>query len=87
MFTLNREEYKPKKLKMKTPATTIVDECSREETGVGPSMAFGSQVQKTVIDDFARTPKKAKKVNSKIKKANKQKSLKRFKNIACKEPF
>lgn len=26
-----------------TPATTIVLECSRAETGVGPSMAAGSQ--------------------------------------------
>jgi len=25
------------------PATTIVDECSNEDTGVGPSIAIGSQ--------------------------------------------
>lgn len=29
--------------KRKMPATTIVLECSRAETGVGPSMAEGSQ--------------------------------------------
>jgi len=45
ILTLNREEYNPKKLKIKTLATTIVEECKREETGVGPSMALGSQVK------------------------------------------
>jgi len=83
----NREEYKPKKLKMKTLATTIVDECKSEETGVGLSMALGSQEQKIVIDDLANTPKKPKKFASKIKKLNRQKSLIRFRNIACKDPF
>jgi len=87
MFKLNKEEYKPKKLKMKTPATTIVEECKSEDTGVGLSMALGNQEQKIVIDDLAKTPKKPKKVASKIKKLNKQKSLKRFRNIACKDPF
>jgi len=72
---------------MYTLATTIVEECKSEETGVGLSMALGSQEQKTVIDDLAKTPKKPKKVVSKIKKLNRQKSLKRFKSIACKEPF
>ena len=28
----------------KTPATTIVDECSSDDTGVGPAMASGSHV-------------------------------------------
>src|SRR5688572_15219469 len=27
-----------------TPATTIVDECSSDDTGVGPAMASGNQV-------------------------------------------
>lgn len=31
------------RIKRKIPATTIVLECSRAETGVGPSMAEGSQ--------------------------------------------
>jgi hypothetical protein len=26
-----------------TPATTIVEECNKEETGVGPSIAIGNQ--------------------------------------------
>lgn len=72
---------------MKTLATTIVEECKSEETGVGLSMALGSQEQKTAIDDFAKTPKKPKKVDSKIKKPNKQKSLRRFKYIACNDLF
>lgn len=31
------------RIKRKIPATTIVLECSKAETGVGPSMAEGSQ--------------------------------------------
>jgi len=31
------------RIRRKMPATTIVLECSRAETGVGPSMAEGSQ--------------------------------------------
>lgn len=31
------------RIKRKMPATTIVLECSRAETGVGPSIALGSQ--------------------------------------------
>jgi len=58
MFKASREEYKPKKLKMKTLATTIVEECRSEDTGVGLSMALGSQEQKTLMDDLAKTPKK-----------------------------
>jgi len=87
IFALNREEYKPKKLNKNTLATTIVEECRREDTGVGLSIALGSQEQKTVIEDLANTPKKLKKLTSKSKKLNRQKSLKRFKNIACNEPF
>lgn len=87
MFKLHIEEYKPKKLKMNTLATTIVEECKREDTGVGLSIALGNQEQKTVIEDLAKTLKKPKKVTSEIKKLNRQKSLKRFKNIACNDPF
>ena len=32
-----------RRMRRKIPATTIVLECSRAETGVGPSMAEGSQ--------------------------------------------
>lgn len=38
-----------------TPATTIVEECKRADTGVGPSIALGSQPEKTNIDDFVKT--------------------------------
>ena len=31
------------RISKKTPATTIVELCKRAETGVGPSMAAGSQ--------------------------------------------
>lgn len=87
MFRLHKEEYKPKKLNMNTLATTIVEECKSEDTGVGLSIALGNQEQKTVIDDLAKTLKKPKKVASKIKKLNRQKSLKRFKNMACNDLF
>ena len=32
-----------RRIRRKIPATTMVLECSRAETGVGPSMAEGSQ--------------------------------------------
>lgn len=86
-FTLTREEYKPKKLNKNTLATTIVEECKRDDTGVGLSIALGNQEQKIVIEDLAKTPKKPKKLVSRSKKLKRQKSLKRFKNIACNEPF
>jgi len=56
MFKLNKEEYKPKKLKMKTPATTIVEECKSEDTGVGLSMALGNQEQKNCHRRFSQNP-------------------------------
>jgi len=40
-----------------------------------------------VIEDLAKTPKKPKKLASRSKKLIRQKSLKRFKNMACIEPF
>lgn len=87
MLRASRDENNLKKLKIKTLATTIVEECNKEETGVGPSMALGSQEQKTIIDDLANTLKKAKKVVSVNKKLKRQKSPIRFKNIACKDLF
>lgn len=86
-IVLNREEYNLKKLNKNTLATTIVEECRREDTGVGLSIALGSQEQKTAIEDLAKTPKKAKKPVSKNKKLKRQKSPNRFKNMACIEPF
>jgi|DeetaT_18_FD_contig_123_7420_length_685_multi_10_in_0_out_2_1 hypothetical protein len=65
----------------------MVEECKREDTGVGLSMALGSQEQKIVIEDFANTLKNLKKVDSRIKKLKRQKSLKRFRNIACRDLF
>jgi hypothetical protein len=44
----------PKKDKINTLATTIVEECNRELTGVGPSMALGNQLLNTVNEDFVR---------------------------------
>jgi len=38
----------------KTPAVTIVAACKRAETGVGPSIASGSQVCKNNWADFAK---------------------------------
>jgi len=38
----------------KTLATTIVDECNRLLTGVGPSIAMGSQYPKIQTADFLR---------------------------------
>lgn len=52
----------------KIPATTIVLECSRAETGVGPSMAEGSQGWRPNWADFpvaARTSPRRGRVMSK----------------------
>lgn len=40
------------RIRRKIPATTIVLECSRAETGVGPSMADGSQGWSPNCADF-----------------------------------
>ena len=40
----------------KTPAVTIVAACIRAETGVGPSMASGSQVCRKNCADFPIAP-------------------------------
>lgn len=37
-----------------TPATTIVDECNRDDTGVGPSIAIGNQYLRIQIADLPR---------------------------------
>jgi len=63
----------------------MVLECNKEDTGVGPSMAFGSQEQKTVIEDFVRTAKNAIEVPSKSKKQKSKKSPIRFKFRARKD--
>lgn len=41
-----------RRIKRKIPATTMVLECSRAETGVGPSMAAGSQGCRPNCADF-----------------------------------
>lgn len=46
----------PKRISRKIPATTMVLECSREETGVGPSMAAGSQGCMKNCADFPMAP-------------------------------
>jgi hypothetical protein len=38
-----------------TLATTIVEECNRDETGVGPSIAIGNQYERTQIADLPKT--------------------------------
>lgn len=50
-----------------TLATTIVDECKRDETGVGPSIAIGSQKLKPKREDFPKIDKKIKNKNQKSK--------------------
>ena len=46
-----------RRISRKTPATTIVLECSRAETGVGPSMAEGSQGCRPNCADFPAAAK------------------------------
>jgi hypothetical protein len=43
-----------------TPATTIVEECNKDETGVGPSIAMGNQYERIQIADLPRTATKQK---------------------------
>merc|ERR1712066_964307 len=40
-----------------TPATTIVDECKSEDTGVGPSIAMGSHQLKIKSEDLPKIDK------------------------------
>lgn len=72
---------------MKTLATTMVDECRRELTGVGLSIAFGSQLQKTAIEDLAVIAKNLKKDHSMITKQKSKKSLTRFNSMAKRALF
>jgi len=65
----------------------MVELCSKEETGVGPSIALGSHELKNVIDDLAKTAKNTKKLLSNTKKQKSKKSLIRFKSIAKKALF
>jgi hypothetical protein len=77
----------PKKDKIKTLATTMVEECNRLETGVGPSMALGNQLLNTVNDDFVRMASPTKKESSLTSQKNRKKSLTRLIKKASIEPF
>lgn len=68
----------PKKLNKYTLATTIVAECKRLDTGVGPSMALGSQEQKTHKEDLVQALMHKKALPPKTKKQKSAKSLTRF---------
>lgn len=50
-----------------TPATTIVDECKSEETGVGPSIAIGNHQLKIKREDLPKIEKHKIKINVKDK--------------------
>jgi len=63
---------------MYTPATTMVEECSKAETGVGPSIASGSQPLKTCKEDLAITESSTKLNTPPISAINKAISLKRL---------
>ena len=52
-----------------TPAVTIVAACIKADTGVGPSIASGSQVCKPTCADLPTAPIKRKK-ETKVKKSN-----------------
>jgi len=56
----------------------MVAECSREETGVGPSIAFGNQEQKIQREDFVHALTHKKPLPLKSKKQKRAKSLTRF---------
>jgi len=50
-----------------TLATTIVEECKRDETGVGPSMAIGSHQLKIKREDLPKIEKHKSKIILKVK--------------------
>jgi hypothetical protein len=75
----------PKKQKRKTPATTMVEEWSNELTGVGPSIALGSQEQKTSREDLAKMEIHNINPPSKNKKQKRQKSPSRLHSSARRE--
>jgi hypothetical protein len=77
----------PKKDKINTLATTIVEECNRELTGVGPSMALGNQLLNTVNEDFVRIASLTKKESSLTSQKNRKKSPTRLTKKASIEPF
>lgn len=68
----------PRKDKMNTPATTIVEECNKLDTGVGLSMALGSQLLKTVNEDLVKMAALTKKESSQTSHKNRKKSLTRL---------
>ena len=46
-----------------TPAVTSVDECTKEETGVGAAIAAGSHALKGICALFVQAPRNSKKNN------------------------
>jgi len=48
---------KDKSIDKVTPATTIVEECKSDETGVGLSIAIGNHQLKTKSDDLPKIEK------------------------------
>lgn len=79
--------YTLKNLHKYTPATTMVEECNKLDTGVGPSMAFGNHELKNAILDFVITATTIKKVLLNIIKAKIKKSLTRFIIMAIQDLF
>jgi hypothetical protein len=77
---------KDKIIERVTPATTIVEECKSDETGVGPSIAIGSHQLKIKSEDLPKIEKHKTKIKVKFKilklkfkiKINIIKSLKRL---------
>merc|ERR1712178_432380 len=73
-----------------TLATTIVEECKSEDTGVGLSIAIGNHQLKIKSEDLPKTEKHNNKIILKVKilklkfkiKISINKSLKRLKNTA-----
>jgi len=86
--TISRDTlYTPKKDKINTLATTIVEECKRLETGVGPSIALGSQLLNTANEDLVKMATPTKKENSPTNQKNRKKSLTRLTKKANMDPF
>lgn len=85
--SIKKELNTPKKDKTNTPATTIVEECNKLDTGVGLSIALGSQLLKTVSEDLVKMATPTKKESSQTTHKNKKKSLTRFTKKASIDPF
>jgi hypothetical protein len=56
--TATHADTRSKKTVNDTPATTIVEECKRADTGVGPSIALGNQPENISIEDLVKTENK-----------------------------